>query len=470
VRNASVNRMSAASLGSSDRPLRVAVVGAGPAGFYAADALTKHDAPVVSVDLFDRLPAPYGLVRYGVAPDHQKIKSVIKAYEKIAMHPRVRFLGNVRVCEGDLTVDDLLEHYDQIVFTVGCETDRRLGVAGEDMIGSHAATSFVAWYNGHPSFVDYSVDLSAERAAVIGVGDVAMDLTRMLIQGTDELQKTDVADEALDVFRTNRVREVLVIARRGPAEVSFATKELEDIAALPGVDVRIDPADVAIAEAHARDLDGLARRKLAYLASLAAERPTGNDKVVRFLFFRSPTRILGEDRVTGLELEINRLEPGPDGRMQARGTGEHEQHALGLVFRSVGYRGVPLEGVPFDDRAGTIPNDQGRVLRDGNPWARVYCAGWIKRGATGVIGTNKSDAAETVARMFEDLPTVWSGETNERRDPRAIDALLAAKGVRVVTFPEWKRLDSHEVREGERTGRIRRKLTRVEDMLDILDR
>jgi ferredoxin/flavodoxin---NADP+ reductase len=460
--------MSAPVPGTSDRPLRVAVVGAGPAGFYVADALTKRDTPVVCVDLFDRLPAPYGLVRYGVAPDHQKIKSVIKAYEKTAAHARVRFLGNVRVCDGDLGVSELLDHYDQIVFTVGCETDRRLGVPGEDLIGSHAATSFVAWYNGHPDFVEYPVDLSVERAAVIGVGDVAMDIARMLVQDVEELARTDIADHALEAFRSSKVREVLVIARRGPAEVAFATKELEDIAALPGVDVRIDPADIAVAEAYATELDGLARRKLGYLATLAGAPPSGASKVVRFLFFRSPAEILGQDgRVVGLDLERNRLERGPDGRVQARGTGERETEPVGLVFRSVGYRGVPLEGIPFDDRAGIIPNADGRVLQGGAIWPRVYCAGWIKRGATGVIGTNKADAADTVARMLEDLPALAESLPAER-EPARLDALLGGRGVRVVTFEDWKRLDAAELREGSLAGRVRRKLLRIQEMLDAL--
>jgi ferredoxin--NADP+ reductase len=462
--------MDAPPLGSADSPLRVAVIGAGPAGFYVADALSKRETPRVSVDLLERLPTPYGLVRYGVAPDHQKIKSVIKAYEKTAVHPRVRLLCNVRVCAGDLAVDDLLRHYDQVVFTVGCATDRRLGIPGEDLAGSHPATSFVAWYNGHPNFREHPVSLDTERAVVIGVGDVAMDLARMLVKDHDELATTDIADEALAVFRENRVKEVVIVARRGPGEAAFASKELEDIVALPNIDVIIDATDIQAARATEGTLDGLAKRKLMYLTTLSEKTPTGAPKVVRLRFLLSPVRILENDgKVAGIELERNILSVDGDGRVSARGTGARETIEAGLVFRSVGYRGVPLDGVPFDDRSGVIPNRGGRVVRDGETWPRVYCAGWIKRGPSGVIGTNKSDATDTVVKMMEDAAAL-EPEDRASRSPEAVDALLERRGVRVVSFSDWKHLDELEIVAGKETGRVRRKFTRVEEMLSRLRR
>jgi NADPH-dependent glutamate synthase beta subunit-like oxidoreductase len=280
----------------------VAVVGSGPAGFYTAEALLKSKQITAEVDLFERLPAPYGLVRYGVAPDHQKIKSVTAAYDKLCENPRMRFLGNVHVGH-DISVEELVLHYDQVVFAVGCETDRRLGIAGEDLHGSHPATSFVAWYNGHPDFVDYPVSLDCERATIIGVGDVAMDLTRMLLQDPDRLAKTDIADHALAVFRRSRVREVVLLARRGPAQAAFATKELEDIVELPGIEVVIDHAQVRADVESGEEHDGLTKRKLEYLATLSTRPQSTGDRRAIFRFLTSPVEIVGDGtKVTGLSI------------------------------------------------------------------------------------------------------------------------------------------------------------------------
>jgi ferredoxin--NADP+ reductase len=312
--------MTVHALGSSERPLRTAVVGAGPAGFYTADALLKAKGQVTEVDLFDRLPTPYGLVRFGVAPDHQKIKSVIKGYGKTAAFPGFRFLGNVRVCMGDVTLEQLLEHYHQVVFAVGCETDRRLSIAGEDASGSHAATSFVAWYNGHPDFRDYEVALDCERAAIIGVGDVALDLARMMVRSVEDLATTDIADYALEVFRKSRVREVFIVARRGPAQAAFATKELDDIVALPGVDVRIDP-DAVLAAERLGEVDGLTRRKLEFLANLARKPEAQSARRITFRFCAAPVEIEERNgKVSGLKIERTELSVGEDGWVQARGT------------------------------------------------------------------------------------------------------------------------------------------------------
>src|SRR5262245_47370600 len=325
------------ALGSQERPLRVAVVGSGPAGFYTVEALIKQKQLEVDVDLFERLPAPYGLVRYGVAPDHQKIKSVTVAYDRLCENPRVRFLGNVRVAHGDVSVDELLHHYDQVVFAVGCETDRHLGIPGENLAGSHAATSFVAWYNGPPDFVDYAVDLRTERAAIVGVGDVAMDISRMLVKTIAEISQTDVADYALDVFRKNEVREVVVLGRRGPAQAAFATKELEDIVELDNVEVVVDAEQVRADLESGEEFDGLQKRKLDYLATLKPGDGSAEKKkriVLRFL--TSPAEIIGEGgKVTGLKIEHNEITKDDKGRFVARGTGRFEILPLGLVFRSV---------------------------------------------------------------------------------------------------------------------------------------
>ena len=461
--------MTASAIGTTQRPLRVAVIGSGPAGFYTVDALVKHKEIHAEVDLFERLPAPYGLVRYGVAPDHQKIKSVTAAYDKLGENARVRFLGNVNVGHGNVSIDDLRAHYDQIVLTVGCETDRRLDVPGEDLAGSHAATSFVAWYNGHPDFRDHAVDLDVERAAIVGVGDVAMDLSRLLVKSVDSLAATDMPDYALDAFRRNRVREVVVLARRGPAQAAFASKELEDIVDLPNVHVEVDADHVrADLESGAAE-DGLVRRKLEYLATLAGRTHAPESKRVVLRFLSSPVEILGDgNRVTGIVVEENALVKDQKGRILARGTGRFETIPVGLVFRSVGYRGVPLPGVPFDAAAGIVPNLEGRVLLDGVPWPNVYVAGWIKRGPSGVIGTNKSDAAATVQRMVEDI----AGRTepaSPEKSSAAVDALLLERGVRVVTWAAWKKLDQLERARGSEVGKVRQKLTTTSEMLAALE-
>lgn len=457
--------MSNASLGSPDRPLRVAVVGAGPAGFYTAESLLKHAGLAVDIDILERLPAPFGLLRYGVAPDHPKIKGVSAAYDRIADDPRVRFLGNIDVGHGPVTVADLSACYDQVVFAIGCETDRHLGVAGEDLDGSHPATSFVAWYNGHPDHVSLPVNLGAERAVVVGIGDVAMDLARILLRDPEELAATDITSQALGILRGSRVREVVILARRGPAQAAFAAKELEDIGELAGVDVHVDVAQVR-ADLDAMDSHaGHDRHKLEVLAKLgeAPKDPAHKRLVIRFL--ASPSEIVGDGkRVTGIRIEHTELRSDGEGRVSAKGTGRFETVDAGLVVHSVGYRGVPVPGLPFDDAHGTIPNAEGRVTDNGAVVPGVYVAGWIKRGANGVVGTNKGDAAATVTRMLED---------NEGREPRdaakvarpAIDALLRERGVRVVTWEGWKAIDQVERERGKAAGKVREKLTSFDELL-----
>lgn len=448
---------------SSAPPIRVAVIGAGPAGFYAAEALVKALGDGVSVDLIERLPAPYGLVRYGVAPDHQKMKSVTRLYDRTLADPRVRFLGNVEFGK-HLTLEDLGRHYHATVLAVGSPHDRRLGVPGEDLCGSMSATEFVAWYNAHPDYRDLEVPLNARTAVVIGVGNVAIDVTRVLAKSVAELAETDIADHALEHLATSQVEDIYIVGRRGPAESKFTTKELRELGELANADVfveqdELDPIPESLA---AIEGDVNATKNLEVLRSFASLTPSGKPRRVHIRFLLSPLEIRGDDRVTSIVFSKNRLEARPDGSIAAVPTGATEEIATELVFRSVGYQARPLEGIPFDERRATIPHDQGRVLDapGGSVVPGLYVAGWVKRGPSGVIGTNKACAMETVARLLED-------ELVAPADPRpeAITALLAERGARPFSAAEWARLDELETSAGSASGRPRVKLADVAAML-----
>jgi ferredoxin/flavodoxin---NADP+ reductase len=384
-------------------PLRIAVVGSGPAGFYAAGALLDAEASV-EVDMIERLPTPWGLVRLGVAPDHPKLKTVSRAFERIALKPGFRFFGNVEVGR-DLSPGDLTRLYDAVVYAFGAQTDRRLGIPGEDLPGSWSATELVAWYNGHPDFQELEFDLNVERAVVIGNGNVALDVARMLALTPEELAPTDTTDPAIEAIGASPIREIVVVGRRGPAQASWTTQELKEIGELAGADVAVDPAELELDPASAASLehDSNSQRNMEVLRGFAGREPTGKAVTVRLRFLASPVAIHGGDRVESVELVRNRLEE-QGGRLIAVPTDEHETLECGLVFRSVGYRGVGLPELPFDERRGTIRNERGRVVdADGDHVAATYCAGWIKRGPTGIIGTNKKDATETVAQLLEDV-------------------------------------------------------------------
>jgi ferredoxin--NADP+ reductase len=457
--------------GTAVRPLRVAVVGAGPTGFYAADHLLRQPGLHVEVDLFDRLPTPFGLVRGGVAPDHQKIKAVTAAFDRIAADPRVRFYGDVAFGR-DLTLADLAQHYHQVVFSTGAQTDRRMGIPGEDLVGSHPATEFVAWYNGHPDFRDLAFDLSAERVAVVGVGNVAIDVARILCRTADELATTDIADHALEALRKSRVREVYLLGRRGPAQAAFTTPEIKELGELADADIETRAAEVALDElsraALEQNPDRATSKKVEILQGYAVRRPTGSKSrrlVIRFLV--SPVAIVGNaaGEVAAIRLVRNRLFATPTGTLQPEPTGEQEELPVGLVFRSVGYRGVPLPGIPFNEKWAVILNEKGRVLdaEHKQPTVGMYTAGWIKRGPTGVIGTNKPDAAETVACMMEDL-AAGSTLTPAAPERPAAERLIRARQPRFFSYHDWRRLDEQEVARGRATGRPRVKFTRIEDM------
>ncbi len=455
--------------GSEVRPLRVAIVGAGPAGLYTAEALCKREGLAVSIDVFDRWPTPYGLVREGVAPDHQSIKGVIRVLERVLDDPRVRFFGNVEVGR-DLTREDLHRHFDQVVFATGAQTDRRMEIPGEDLAGSWPATDFVRWYNGQPGCADLRFDLSVERAVVVGNGNVAVDVARILLTDPAVLARSDIADHALEALRASRVREVVMVGRRGPAQAKFTSVELKELGRLEGVDPVLDPAELELdADSAAEGKDRRVARNLEILSELAARAPTGAPRRLVFRFLASPVELLGKDgRVRSVRLERNRLVKRPGGPIAAEGTGERETLDAGLVLRSVGYRGVPLPGVPFDERRGVIPNRGGRVLAapGGEIVAGEYVTGWIKRGPSGIIGTNKACGAETAAAMVEDAGRL--GEEIPARDPAALDDLLSRRAPAHVTWEDWRRLDAEEVARGAAKDRPRVKVVRVEEMLRIM--
>ena len=462
------------AVGTAEHPLRVAVVGAGPAGFYIAEHLLRRPEVVVDLDMLDRLPTPFGLVRLGVAPDHQKIKAVTAAFDKVAAHPRFRFFGGVELGK-DVTVADLRAHYHQIVYTTGAQTDRRMGIPGEDLLGSHPATEFVAWYNGHPDYRECQFDLSQERVAVVGVGNVAVDVARILCRTPAELAATDIAEHALEALRRSRVREVYLLGRRGAAQAAFTNPEIKELGELAGADIAVVPEEVALDALSRESLERIGDRaglKKVEILQSYARRAAGTKPrrlVVRFLV--SPAAVLdsGDGAVGGIRLVRNRLVATATGTIQAQPTDQQEDLPVGLVFRSVGYRGVPLPGVPFDDKWGVVLNEKGRVL-DPDSKHRLpgeYTAGWIKRGPTGVIGTNKPDAAETATAMLEDAAT-GSTLTPAEPEPAAVERFMSQRRPHYVNWGDWLRLNQLEIERGRARGAPRLKFTRVDEMLAAL--
>jgi ferredoxin--NADP+ reductase len=423
------------------------------------------------------LPTPYGLVRAGVAPDHPKIKSVTRVYERAASRPGFRFFGGVEL-GSDVTRDELLERYHAVLYAVGTSSDNRLGVRGEDRPGSVPATEFVAWYNGHPEFADHQFDLSCTRAVVVGNGNVAIDVARMLALEPAELECTDVADHAIPALRDALVREVVLLGRRGPVQAAFTNPELREFGELARADVIVDPAELELDEHSAAWLAGGAasatcKRNVEILRDYAARAPAGRSHRVCLRFLRSPVELVGdgeEGPVTGLRVAVNRLEPDGRGGLRAVATGAHELIECGLVVRSIGYRGQPLPGVPFDERRGLIRNAGGRVTgEDGAPLPGEYAVGWIKRGPSGVIGTNKKDAAETVAHVVADHEAGALNQPALDGDRQEIEAWLAARVAGLVTWAGWTAIDSHEQQAGQRHGRPRIKVVRVPEMIAIAE-
>jgi ferredoxin--NADP+ reductase len=453
------------SIGSEDRPLHVAIVGSGPTGFYAAEALFK--APVeVRVDLLDRLPTPYGLVRGGVAPDHAKIKLVTKRWAKHQKREDFRFFGNVNVGT-DVSVDELKERYDAVIISTGAETDRKLGIPGEDLERSYTATEFVGWYNGHPDYRDREFDLSQEVAVVIGQGNVAMDVARILAKTVDELKHTDIAAHALEALGASKVKEIHVVGRRGPVQAKFTPPEIREMGELADCDTVVEKRDLVLNEASRDELEHIdektRRENFGILEELAGREGHSKSRRCRVHFYKSPVELIGDGKVEGVVLEKNRLSGEPF-KQSAKGTGEKEHLACGLLFRSVGYRGVAVPGLPLTDW-GTIPHEAGRVMDDDKVVERVYVAGWIKRGPSGVIGSNKPCAQETVRAVLEDAAG-WPEDAKGGGD--ALAALLDERKVRAVSFADWAKIDAAEIEAGEAAGKPREKFTRVEEMLAVL--
>jgi ferredoxin/flavodoxin---NADP+ reductase len=456
------------AIGTTEHPLRVAIVGSGPAGFYAAGHLLRcktHPDLCVQVDMFDRLPTPWGLVRAGVAPDHPNIKAVSRVYEKTAEHPEFRFYGNVELGR-DLAHEDLTARYHAVIYAVGAQTDRRMGIPGEDLPGSWAATEFVAWYNGHPDYRELEFDLSAERAIVVGNGNVATDVARMLALTHDELAQTDVADHALEVLADSNVREIVVLGRRGPAQAAFTNPELLELGEMTDADVFVDPADVELDPLSKAFIDSGAahntqKKNVDILTGYAAREPLGKRRRLVLRFLVSPVEILGSDRVEGIRFVHNELAEADDGSLRPRATDRTEELDCGLVFRSIGYRGTPIPGVPFDEERCVIPHEGGRIAgRTGE-----YAVGWIKRGPTGIIGTNKRDAQETVDSLLADLD---AGRLGSPADPDrdSLEALIAERQPDAVSYAGWLAVDRAERQAGEPHGRPRIKLCSLEELLE----
>ncbi|NWF69549.1 MAG: FAD-dependent oxidoreductase [Chloroflexi bacterium] len=465
------------SLGTAENPLRVAIVGSGPSGFYAAQHLQKQLGAGVQIDMFDRLPTPFGLVRGGVAPDHQTIKAVTKVYDKIAADPTFRFYGHVDIGT-DITHEEMGTLYHAVIYAVGAQSDRKMGVPGEDLAGSHAATEFVGWYNAHPDFRERQFDLTQERVAVIGNGNVAMDVVRILAKTYDELKGTDIADYALEALKKSQVKEIYVLGRRGPAQAAFTTPEIKELGELADATIIVRPEEVRLDALSAEDLernhDAMAEKNIAILQEYARRATSDTGKLrppkkrrIYMRFLTSPVELIGTERVEKIRIVKNELYVADDGSLRPRATEWEQTIPVGLVFRSIGYKGVALPGLPFDERSGIMPNQQGRVLQNGAPLPGTYCVGWIKRGPTGIIGTNKPDSIESVEKLLEDL-RAEKLLAPSRPTRAALEALLAQHKTNWVSFADWQILDRIEQAKGMAADRLRVKFSRIDEMLKAL--
>ncbi|GAA2085564.1 FAD-dependent oxidoreductase [Aeromicrobium halocynthiae] len=432
------------------RNLRVAIVGAGPAGVYAADILTKSELPegvdAVSVDLIERDPTPFGLIRYGVAPDHPRIKEIVKALKRVMANDAIRFFGNVAYGD-DLKLDDLRQFYDAVVFATGARRDRDLDIPGVDLDGSFGAADFVYWYDGHPD-VDREWDFQphAKEVAVLGVGNVGLDVARILAKTAEELLVTEIPDNVYEGLKKNATTDVHVFARRGPAQVKFTPMELRELSHSPTIDVIVHPEGFELDEGSMEAIKAAKSQKLVVdvLQNYLAKEPSGADHRIHIHFCQNPVEILGEDgRVVGLRTEVTEL----DGTGNVRGTGEFKDWPVQAVYRAIGYYSDNLAGIPFDISSGTVPNDGGRVIDiDGSPLPGAYVTGWIKRGPVGLIGHTKSDAAQTVELLLSDVADL---ESPAQPDREAVDAYLDGRGLEYTTWEGWEKLDEHELGLGE---------------------
>jgi len=468
------NEVQTPTEGGHVRQYHVAIVGSGPSGFFAAASLLKAadsaDQMDVAVDMLEMLPTPWGLVRSGVAPDHPKIKSVSAQFEKTAADPRFRFFGNIKVGE-QVSAAELAERYDAVLYAVGAQSDRALNIPGEELPGSVAAVDFVGWYNAHPHFEQMAPDLSCARAVVVGNGNVAVDVARMLVTDPDVLALTDVADHALETLRPRGVQEVMLVGRRGPLEAAFTTVELRELGELEGVDVVVDPADLEnITDEDAAAAGKITKNNIKILREYAGRSPRPGNRRIVLRFFTSPIEIKSNkdgDQVESIVLGRNELVTDASGRMVAKDTGAREELPVQLVVRSVGYRGVPTPGLPFDDKPGTIPHSEGRIEGRHNE----YVAGWIKRGPSGVIGTNKKCSQESVDTLLDDLAAVPDSEFERAGSFQDYGAelaeWLASRQPHLVTAAHWQAIDRFEREAGEPHGRPRAKVASLTELLRI---
>lgn len=450
--------------------MRIAIIGSGPAGFYAAEALLRRTDEIVHVDMFDRLPTPYGLVRGGVAPDHQNIKAVTRVYEKTAARPTFRFIGNVRL-GSDITVEELRRHYHQIVYAVGNEADRRLGIPGEGIPRCTPATVFIGWYNGHPDYRHAKIDLSVARVAVVGNGNVAIDAARILLRTPAELEKTDIAAHALEALRNSQVREVYILGRRGPQQAAFTPVELKELGEMEDVDPVVNPGELEGYIIQETAHDSQQQKNLKILQSFAERPPGTKTKKLHLRFLVSPTEVIADSdgNVAAIKLEKNRLQIQPDGTTSARGTGEFETLDIGMVLPAIGFSLERIAGVPYDEKARIIANEDGRVVDpvSRSVIANEYVVGWARTGAQGLIGSHKAASVHVVAHMVADGARLAARDLPDRE---AILALLRERGLQMVSFDDWKQLDEVEVARGERRDAPRDKIVDVGTMLDILAR
>ncbi len=454
------------SLGSETNPLRVAIVGSGPSGFYATEALIKSDL-VVEIDLIERLPAPFGLVRNGVAPDHPKLKQAIEVYKKIAQSPKFNFVGNVTVGK-DIQAEELQQTHHAVIYTYGAETDRKLGIPGEDLRGSYTATEFVGWYNGHPDYRDRAFDLSHETVVVIGQGNVAADVSRILAKSVDELKHTDISQHALEVLAESKIKKIYIVGRRGPVQAKFASKELKEFLEIENCRAYIDPAELQLNEISQQELaekEGRgAKKNVEIFQKFADSEDTDRPRICTSTFLKSPIRLEGNGQLEKVVLEINEL-AGEPFKQSAKGTGETMEIDCGILFRSIGYNGVPIPGVPFYEHWGTIPNKEGRITteQDGDVVTGLYTAGWIKRGPSGIIGTNRACAVETVHFLLEDVEKFDA--TKPGRE--GLYKILDSNGVQYINYSQWEIIDAAEIAAGEPMGKPREKFTRRDEMLAL---
>jgi ferredoxin--NADP+ reductase len=454
-------------LGSAQQPLRTAIIGSGPSGFYAAASLLNAKDIKVKVDMFEKLPVPFGLVRYGVAPDHAKIKNVTKIYEKIAEHKAFQFLGNVHVGK-NISVHDLRKFYEVIIFAIGAEADRRLGILGEDLPGCHTASECVGWYNGHPDFRDKVFNLSQPIVVIIGQGNVALDIARILGKTVDELKNTDIARHALEALAESKVREIHIFGRRGPAQAAFTPVEIRELGELADCNCIIDRKDLELNEASRKELENpqsaVRRKNYEVLQFLAQKKRQPKKRQIVFHFLKSPLEISGAGHLSKIVLEKNMLVGNPE-EQKARGLGQREEISCNLLFKSIGYRGIPIKGLPFHDQWGIIPNQRGRVVDSEQIFTGLYAVGWIKRGPTGVIGTNKPDAEETVKHILEDIPHLRPCEIP---DTEALKKSLKRKEIRVVNFADWKKIEAAEIERGNEAGKPLEKFVTRSGMLSAV--